>query len=77
MHHGNHSLLVRMEDSGSGFDHVSLLSDMSREENKACGVNKSGIAMVMGLCHSLHYRGKGNKVEVIIDSCRNSGSRYE
>ncbi len=77
MHHGNLSLLVRMEDSGPGFDHVSLLSDIKREPNKLWGANKSGIAMVMDLCHSLHYRGKGNKVEVILDSCRHSGSGYE
>ena len=77
MHHGNPSLLVRMEDSGAGFDHGSFMPDMKRALNKDLGANKCGIAMVMDLCHSLHYRGRGNKVEVILDSCRHSGSRYE
>ena len=77
MHHGDHSLLILMEDSGSGFDHVGLMSDINRESDKVWGANKSGIAMVMDLCHSLHYRGKGNKVEVILDSCRHSGLRHE
>lgn len=77
MHHGNLSLLVCMEDSGCGFDHVSLLSDIYRESYEARGPNKSGIATVMGLCDSLHYRGRGNKVEAILGSCRPSGLRHE
>ena len=77
MYRGNHSLLVRMEDSGCGFDHVSLLSEINRESNRAWGSNKSGIATVMDSCHSLHYLGKGNKVEVILDSCRHQGLRHE
>jgi len=77
MYRGNHSLLVRMEDSGCGFDHVSLLSEINRESNRAWGSNKSGIATVMDLCNSLYYLGKGNKVEVILDSCRHQGLRHE
>jgi serine phosphatase RsbU (regulator of sigma subunit) len=77
MHHGNPSLLVLMEDCGSGFDHVSLLSDMKKESKKVWGAGKSGISMIMDSCHSLHYHGKGNKVEVILDSCRHSGEGYE
>jgi len=77
IHHGNHSLLVCMEDSGCGFDHVSLLSEINRESNRAWGSNKSGIATVMDLCNSLYYLGKGNKVEVILDSCRHQGLRHE
>ena len=77
MHHGNPSLLVLMEDCGPGFDHVSLLSDMKKESKKVWGAEKSGISMIMDSCHSLHYHGKGNKVEVILDSCRHSGEGYE
>jgi hypothetical protein len=72
IHHGNHALLISVEDSGCGFDHVSFLSDMKNNPNKAMAAKKSGIARVMDLCHSLHYRGNGNKVEVIVDSCRDS-----
>ena len=77
MHQGNLSLLVCMEDSGSGFDHVSLLSDLKKKSNRVRGAGKSGIPMVMDLCHSLQYRGKGNKVEVILDSCSHPGAGYE
>jgi len=77
MHQGNYSLCVCMEDSGSGFDHVSLLSDMKKKSNRVRGAGKSGIPMVLDLCHSLQYRGKGNKVEAILNSCRHPGTEYE
>jgi len=67
------SLLIRLEDSGRGFDHVGVMSDIRNGANSLSKANKSGISIVSELCQSLHYQGKGNRVEVIVDSRQHSG----
>ncbi len=48
-------LIVRIKDSGRGFDHQSA----------AVESGSGGIARVRSLCESLSYRGRGNRVEAV------------
>jgi len=73
VYQGNTSLLLRLEDSGRGFDHVNLLSDISDKFDEESGTCKSGIPMVKELCQSLHFQGRGNRVEVIVGRNQHSG----
>jgi len=66
-------LLIRLEDSGRGFDHVGVLSDIRNRSNRISRAHKRGIPMVSELCQSLHYQGRGNRVEVVLDSRQHSG----
>ncbi|MBT8439339.1 MAG: serine/threonine-protein phosphatase, partial [Gammaproteobacteria bacterium] len=66
VYQGNSSLLLRLEDSGRGFDHVGVLSDIGRTGGKEQGVCLKGIPLVRQLCQSLHYQGRGNRVEAIV-----------
>ena len=74
---GNNSLLIRVEDSGRGFDHVGLMSGIYNGSKRMPGTNGSGIPMVRELCQSLHYQGRGNKVEVIVDSRKHCSINHE
>jgi len=69
----NSALLIKLEDSGRGFDHVGLMSDITKKSSRIPRANKSGIPLVRDLCHSLQYLGRGNRVEVILDSRQHSG----
>jgi hypothetical protein len=73
IYQGNSSLLLRLEDSGRGFDHMDVLSDISNACEKEQGVCLSGIALVKNLCQSLHYHGRGNRVEAIVGRQQYSG----
>ena len=64
----NSSLLIRLEDSGRGFDHVGLMSEIRNGIKRKTGTGKSGIPMVSELCQSLHFQGSGNRVEAIVSS---------
>jgi serine phosphatase RsbU (regulator of sigma subunit) len=66
IYQGNSSLLLRLEDSGRGFDHVGVLSDISRTDGEEQGVCLNGIPLAKRLCQSLHYQGRGNRVEAIV-----------
>ncbi len=72
---GNASLLVRLEDSGRGFDHVSLLTDISEQSKYAAHICKTGIPMVRDLCQSLNYHGSGSRVEAIVGDYQHEGTR--
>jgi serine phosphatase RsbU (regulator of sigma subunit) len=58
---GVRSILLKIEDSGSGFDylnHEAKLADQTSFSGR-------GIMLIESLCESLEYRGKGNVVEAI------------
>ena len=52
-------LVIRVQDSGNGFDHCSTPSDFDNNER----FSGRGIALVRSLCESVKYQGKGNCVE--------------
>ena len=54
-------LVVRVEDSGQGFDYKKKLPELS--ENLALGGR--GIQLVRSLCRELVFHGKGNGVEAV------------
>jgi CheY-like chemotaxis protein len=57
---GGGELIVRIEDSGQGFDYES--SQVSLEENQ--GHSGRGVHLLRSICHEVRYEGKGNIVEV-------------
>lgn len=63
---GSSSLLLRLEDSGKGFDYSGFISDICKDPGGKTVKNKSGIAFARDLSQSMHYSGKGNRVEVVI-----------
>lgn len=58
---GGERLVVRVEDSGSGFDYNKALPALS--ENLALGGR--GILLVRSLCQELVYEGRGNRVRAV------------
>ncbi len=66
-HNGGSALLVSIEDSGQGFDHVDCMSQIANKTADNKEINE-GISLVYELSESLHYHGKGNHVEAIISS---------
>ena len=66
IYQGKSSILIKLEDSGSGFDHLSMLSESSREQGARNHENNGGIQMVRDMCQSLRYQGRGNRVEAVI-----------
>ncbi len=58
---GGERLVVRVEDSGSGFDYNKALPALS--ENLALGGR--GIPLVRSLCQELVYEGSGNRVRAV------------
>ena len=71
---GEKSLLLKLEDSGRGFDHASLLADISSKIEKDSSSGGGGIPLVRGLCQALHFQGSGNRVEVIIGRQKRNGN---
>jgi anti-sigma regulatory factor (Ser/Thr protein kinase) len=57
---GASDLVVRVEDTGPGFDVDAVFTDLD-ENDRAYG---RGIALVRSLCSDVDYRGCGNTVEV-------------
>ena len=58
------AMLIRVEDSGRGFDHESVMRDvMDRQNDVAIGY---GLKLVMETCESLVFNRCGNTVEAII-----------
>ncbi len=63
------AMLIRVEDSGRGFDHASVMRDvMDRHNDVAIGY---GLKLVMETCESLVFNSCGNTVEAVI-ACRQS-----
>ncbi len=58
----NRSILIRIEDSGEGFDHKNFNRPVKKEITRLSG---RGINMINNLCESLTYYGNGNVVEAI------------
>jgi len=73
IYQGDSSLLIRLEDSGRGFDHMGMLSGLVGRGEKKKGACSSGIPLVKELCQSLHYLGRGNRVEAIVGLQQHSG----
>ncbi len=55
-------LLIRMTDSGSGFDYRGLLAGGEPNQSALCG---RGVSLIQGMCESLRYYGRGNQVEAV------------
>ncbi|WP_286239170.1 SpoIIE family protein phosphatase [Neptuniibacter halophilus] len=55
-------LMVRVEDSGDGFDYDHWLSKRSKGDNMFSG---RGIALVTDLCEKVHYENGGSAVEIV------------
>lgn len=66
VYRGISSLLIKMEDSGRGFNYMGLMSDVSDDCKVESSGSKGGIPLVRTLCQSLQYHGRGNRVEVIV-----------
>lgn len=62
-HGGETCIRVRVTDSGHGFDHRRLLSELPGAGDGA--YHGRGIALVRTLCQELTYRGAGNVVETL------------
>jgi serine phosphatase RsbU (regulator of sigma subunit) len=58
---GVRSILLRIEDSGGGFDYMNQKS-VSPDQTSFSG---RGILLIENLCESLEYRGRGNIVEAV------------
>ena len=58
---GNEMLVLRIEDSGPGFDYNKTLPSLS--ENLAMGGR--GIQLVRSMCKEVTFHGKGNVVEAV------------
>ena len=58
---GGGELLLRIEDSGPGFDHAAERDN----EHKTQGYCGRGIPLIRALCKEFNYMGKGNKVEAL------------
>ena len=56
------SIMVRVEDSGDGFDFENQLVSKLENHTELCG---RGILLISDLCESLNYMGKGNISEAI------------
>jgi len=56
---GRRRLLLRVEDSGPGFDHHKRL----QQEVEQTGLSGRGILLISDLCDDLQYLGKGNIAE--------------
>ncbi len=61
------SLVLRVEDSGAGFDYRSLQG----KELSVTGYSGRGIGLVEKLCKTVRYYGSGNKVEVVFEWVNN------
>ncbi|MCD8522495.1 MAG: SpoIIE family protein phosphatase [Saccharospirillaceae bacterium] len=57
-------LVLRVEDSGPGFDFAPLLTE--RRESTPAQYSGRGIPLVSQICESLEYQGRGNIVEAVI-----------
>ena len=56
--------LVRLEDSGNGFDHKENMGFLiNRSESRDTGNN--GMPLLCELTGSLYYHGRGNRAEAI------------
>jgi len=51
-----HSILIRVEDSGAGF----AFSDSALSPTKQTALDGRGLALIRGLCESLEFEGNGN-----------------
>ncbi len=56
-------LIIRMKDSGEGFDHEKLVSSFSDNQN----YHGRGIPLVNSLCKSLQYSDAGTRVKAIFE----------
>jgi serine phosphatase RsbU (regulator of sigma subunit) len=64
-HKGEAALMVSIEDSGQGFNHVDYMNQVMSKKSQELNSNE-GISLVYELSESLRYHGKGNRVEAIL-----------
>jgi two-component system, HptB-dependent secretion and biofilm response regulator len=58
-----HSILLRVEDSGNGFDFTNIVDPADLPDTALSG---RGISLVKTLCQTLEFEGRGNVVRAII-----------
>lgn len=73
LHGGEKSIFIRVEDSGRGFDHTDLFAGQSDRSLAAAAGKPGGLAQVREISTSMHFRGRGNRVEVIVGSRADRG----
>ncbi len=56
-------LTIRVEDSGFGFDHASMMENQLKKQ----GYSGRGIPLILSMCQAVRYYGNGNVVEVVFD----------
>lgn len=64
-HAGGGRVVIRVEDSGAGFDFVEKLKLAKESGGSGAGYFGRGIASVRALCASLNYHGNGNCAEAV------------
>ena len=69
---GQPATLLRIVDSGPGFDRSALLNDGEFLEGAAAG---RGIKLLMNTCHKLSFSGSGNDVTAYIPRNGQAGAR--
>ena len=60
------ALLVSIEDSGDGFNYTELLHRL-KSDHDDIEVSNDGIPLVYEISDALHYHGRGNRVEAILN----------
>ena len=65
-HNTEVALLISLEDSGIGFDHLGLMKKITNQYDQS-EIAKEGIPLVYEISDSLLYYGKGNHVEAVLN----------
>lgn len=58
-------LVIRFEDSGTGFDHQRVVGCARQGVPNTTGYSGRGIPLLLQLCDALRYDGVGNRVEAV------------
>lgn len=56
-------LVIRMNDSGYGFDHERMIGQVNDPSPSPDAFSGRGIPLLLNTCESVTYRGRGNRVE--------------
>ncbi len=65
------SLIIRVEDSGPGFDFQSKLRELGH--TSCLAYHGRGMRLLQNLCRSIEYCGRGNEVEVVFSWSEEDG----
>lgn len=73
LYKGRPAVLIKLEDSGDGFDHEALMQRDDKAQNNNDISLGYGLSQVRRLCDSVKFNETGNYVEVVIASQRQEG----